>query len=500
MRKDFLYTGVNTKEISFPLGGIGTGSIGLSGNGRLIDWEIFNKPAKGSANGFSHFAVKAENENKLIGARILNSDLLPPYTGSFAQGVLNHFGFGPPRDYLAAIPHFQKCKFKGEYPIASLNFKDEYFPGSVQHEAFNPLIPLNEDDSSIPAAFFLITFQNTTMTELFYTVALCIRNPASVGHAVNKFWKIDGISGIHYTSTEHEKNDVEYGDLCAATDAESVSYQEYLYRGDWFDNLTKYWEDFTKPGLFKNRNYKEESHIRSEGFGKEDYGVIAAHIRVAPGTSKSLRFVLSWSYPNCINYWNESCSCSGKSCLKRGWKNYYATLFSNSSESALYALKNWSRLYSDTLQFKNALFSSTLPNYVLDAVSANISILKSPTLLRLVDGSLYGWEGCHPNSGCCDGSCSHVWNYDYVVPFLFPRLKRSMRDLDFKYNMGNDGSMSFRLQLPIGSERLQFRPCVDGQYGGILQAYREWKISGDSSWIKKHFEAIKKTDRICMVR
>jgi len=52
----FIYEAYNTKEISFPLGGIGTGSIGLGGDGRLKDWEIFNKPNKGSVNGFSYIS------------------------------------------------------------------------------------------------------------------------------------------------------------------------------------------------------------------------------------------------------------------------------------------------------------------------------------------------------------------------------------------------------------------------------------------------------------
>ena len=65
-RDYFLYTGRKTNEISFPLGGIGTGCIGLAGNGRLIDWEIFNKPNKGGLNGFSHFAIKAECDGDLI--------------------------------------------------------------------------------------------------------------------------------------------------------------------------------------------------------------------------------------------------------------------------------------------------------------------------------------------------------------------------------------------------------------------------------------------------
>src|SRR5208283_1140007 len=115
--------------------------------------------------------------------------------------------------------------------------------------------------------------------------------------------------------------------------------------------------------------------------------------------------------------------------------------FKNSAESAKHSLVNWDRLYSDTNKFKQSLFSSTLPSYVLDAVSANISILKSPTCLRLEDGSFYGWEGCFCNSGCCEGSCTHVWNYAYALPFLFPSLERSMRNLDYTYNMREDGKL-----------------------------------------------------------
>ena len=71
---DFIYQGAKTTQISFPLGGIGAGSIGLAGNGRLIDWEIFNRPNKGSVNGFSHFAVRAEADGRVLDARVLHGD------------------------------------------------------------------------------------------------------------------------------------------------------------------------------------------------------------------------------------------------------------------------------------------------------------------------------------------------------------------------------------------------------------------------------------------
>jgi uncharacterized protein (DUF608 family) len=70
MTQSFIYTSAETPRASFPLGGIGTGSIGLSASGRLIDWQIFNRPNKGGFNGYSHFAVKAERDGTVLDTRI----------------------------------------------------------------------------------------------------------------------------------------------------------------------------------------------------------------------------------------------------------------------------------------------------------------------------------------------------------------------------------------------------------------------------------------------
>ena len=80
--------------------------------------------------------------------------------------------------------------------------------------------------------------------------------------------------------------------------------------------------------------------------------------------------------------------------------------------------RNYASLRARTVNFKEALFSSTLPPYVLDAVSANLAILKSPTVLREENGNLWGWEGCFPDNGCCEGSCTHVWNYAQAFPIF----------------------------------------------------------------------------------
>ena len=167
----FIYRGEATREISFPLGGIGTGSIGLSGAGRLIDWEIQNRPAKGITNGLSHFAVRAEQDGKVLDARILNGPYLGNRTGDFPADTSRNFGFGARRDSLAGMPHFRSNSFEGRFPVAHLAFEHPQFPGEVELTAFNPFIPLNDRDSSIPAAMFEITFTNPTEAPITYTAA-----------------------------------------------------------------------------------------------------------------------------------------------------------------------------------------------------------------------------------------------------------------------------------------------------------------------------------------
>ena len=157
-KPDFIYAGEQAREISFPLGGIGTGCIGLGGNGRLIDWEIYNRPNKGSLNGMSHFAVKAEQDGRLLDARVLTGDLKKDLAGQYGGGAGHWqcpgYGFGADFGTMAGFPHFSDCRFKGTFPIAELVFSDPHFPGSVTMTAFNPCIPLDADASGMPAAFF----------------------------------------------------------------------------------------------------------------------------------------------------------------------------------------------------------------------------------------------------------------------------------------------------------------------------------------------------------
>jgi uncharacterized protein (DUF608 family) len=450
----------------------------------LVDWEIYNRPNKGSVNGFSHFAIRAGQAGAVVDARVLHSDLPAPYSGAVQGPAFASFGFGPRRELLAGLPHFRDLLFQGQFPLAELQFIDESFPGKVVLRAFNPFIPLNERDSGIPAAFFEFEVSNTTGSPLDYTLAGVLSNPL-MGDNLHTYSRRGRVHLLQLETNSLPFDDLENGTLCLATDALEADCQRYWFRGMWFDNLEVYWHDWAGEWQIKDRAYDPA------WAGTGNTGMLAVPLHLDAGQTGRVRFVISWSYPNCSNTWNQAaCDCARDLKLPVNWLNYYATQWKAAADSAEYALSEWDRLERETRLFMDVLFSSSLPQAALEAVSANLAVLKSPTVMRLEDGTFYGWEGCHPSRGCCEGSCTHVWNYAQALAFLFPRLERSMRSADYHYNLRPDGGMPFRLQLPLGTCRSDFRPCADGQFGGVLKAYRDWKICGDTRWLRSLWPAI----------
>ena len=469
-----IYKGEKTKNISFPLGGIGTGSIGLAGNGELVDWEIFNRPAKNTRNGYTHFALKATVGEKSE-VRVLHSDTKQNLIGIHLEGHHNGIGFGPHAGTMAGYPHFKEAEFDATFPIAKMEFSEEGFPAVAKLCAFNPFIPHDAKNSSLPVAFFEWEIENTASEGGEFTLAFSVRNPSEVSE--NKI--LDDGRGLFLYSAQKDKEDIEYLDLCAMTDAEDVCVQEYWYRGMWKDGPTTYWKNLAECKRMPVRHYDEA--------GKLDNGTVTASVFLNPKEKKTVRFVLAWNKPNQYNYWREYKDENGKDIT---WKNYYATVFENSEATARYALENFSDLLDKTRKFADALKRSTLPDFVTDAVTANLSVLKSPTVLRLDDGSFWGWEGVTETDGSCEGTCQHVWNYAYAMPYLFPELERTLRENTLKYALRPSGESNFRIALPRGREPFNFRACLDGQMGEVIKWYREWKISGDTDWLRENADKV----------
>lgn len=481
MNQRTVYTKEALREISFPLGGIGTGCIGLSGNGSLIDWEIFGRPNKGGDNGFSHFAIKASKNGKTLDTRVLCADDPTHLSGEYGHG----YGAGKRSVSMQGFPHFRDAVFTGEFPFATVDFIDDSFPGKVTLTAFNPLIPRNDRDSSIPAALIEITVCNTAKDPIDYSIAGTLMNPSE--NSENTFIETE-LGGFLFLSQQKKpQNSADECDLTLGVQGcEGVFCQEYWYRGGWNDGLERYWRNLTECDTLPERKYSAP--------GNRDSGSLEKKLSAAPGETVKARFVIAWNKPYCFNYWSRYTETTEDGEEKDVlWKNYYASLFRDSAETADYVLSHWDKLQQDTLRWHDALFSSSLPQEAVEALASAVSVLKSPTVLRLENGEFYGWEGVWEHDGSCEGTCTHVWNYAYALCFLFPKLERSIRETDFEFNQDENGRMAFRMRLPLGRERSGFRACLDGQMGGVIKTYREWKLCGDDAWLKRLWPRVKKS-------
>ena len=155
------YTGAALKEIAFPLGGIGTGTVSLGGRGQLRDWEIFNRPAKGRDLPLCFFAIWVKPDDGEAVARVLERRLLPPFV---ADRGLSPWA-------VASLPRLQEATFVGSYPMAAVHFHDRVLPVEVELEAFTPFAPLDDRVSGLPVAVFLWRLSNPSDKPVDVTLA-----------------------------------------------------------------------------------------------------------------------------------------------------------------------------------------------------------------------------------------------------------------------------------------------------------------------------------------
>jgi uncharacterized protein (DUF608 family) len=166
-----VYRDKNLDAVAMPIGGIGTGSIWLDGQGRLSIWQIFNNLSEPRIPG-SFFAVRARTGGGEAVTRVLQT----VEEGSLAP--------------MASL------SYEGGYPIARLTFQEPALPVQVSLVAFNPMIPLDTANSSIPGAIFRFTAKNAGSTPAEVDLFASLQNAVGSRGANNIHGvKFDGYGG-----------------------------------------------------------------------------------------------------------------------------------------------------------------------------------------------------------------------------------------------------------------------------------------------------------------
>ncbi|HKX00236.1 MAG TPA: GH116 family glycosyl hydrolase [Bryobacteraceae bacterium] len=489
------FTKAALKEIAFPLGGIGTGTVSLGGRGDLRDWEIFNRPNKGGVLPFTFVSMRLEGgglSKPLI--RVVERQPLPPFTGSD----------GLPRDTALGLPRFPEAVFTGSYPFATVEFLDRKLPVGVSLEAFNPMVPLATAESSLPVALLTYKLHNRAASAVNAALAFSIMNPVGYdgvtrlssrsepffGSNLNEFRTENGASGLYLSSSKYGSDSPGHGSMAVVTEAGDISYRLHWEHGEWWDEFQKWWDEFLARGRFPN-NAGAPSEDKTT-----DYASLASHFTLKPGETRHVTFVLAWHFPNTEIYWRSAGEDFGpvaEAPKPTSLKNQYGTRWPSAWEPAVHALREIESLGTRSRKYRDTLYASTLPGPVIDAVSSQASILRTNTVMVMEGNVTLAFEGCNDHSGCCPMNCTHVYNYEQAMAHLYPDLERSMRETDFHSNLGPDGSMSFRTPVPLRSQSGGSQlPAADGQMGCIMKVYREWMRGAGDEWLRDLWPAVKR--------
>jgi non-lysosomal glucosylceramidase len=475
------HTGRTLARVSCPLGGIGTGGIGLGGRGNLQDWQIFNRADIGNALEYSLPCMYVKAEGIPPYSVVLERRLLPPYD-------LHEEGLGAAN--APGLPRLDEATFLGSFPTSRIEFADAHCPVHVALDAFSPFQPIDADGSGLPCAVLTYEVKNPGHVAADVVVAWALTNPVSpdshksgADGRTNEARTSGALSGLYMTNPSLATDDPMQGSFVLAALSSPGSKTEQLarWRGGsiWHVGPQHFWfEEFSKTGS-----------LGAQVEPSAPVGCISLRQTVAPSATGRFRFLLTWYFPNRTPDRSGWEAPAGEGQVVIG--NWYCTQFKDAWEVAEQVQQRLPVLETGTRAFVDTLQRSTLPDVVKEAASANLSTLVSNTSFRIADGSFQGFEGCGDHAGLGFGTCTHVWNYEVATQFLFPTLARSMRETSFSYAMSADGHMDFRHKLPPSSEHWG-AAAADGQMGQIVKLYFDWMLCGDDEWLRKQWPEAKR--------
>jgi len=147
-----VFTGPELAHIGMPIGGLFAGQLYLGGDGQLWLWDVFNGAAfTGWSGNYSPRPVVKPLEQTF---------------GLVVEG----------KEVPFSTNGFSGITFRGEYPMAFVEYKDPNVPVQIALTAFSPFIPLDVDDSSLPLTVMEYSISNTSPHPVTVTMKGTLEN------------------------------------------------------------------------------------------------------------------------------------------------------------------------------------------------------------------------------------------------------------------------------------------------------------------------------------
>jgi non-lysosomal glucosylceramidase len=424
--------------IGMTVGGIGCGTVYLSGDGRLWIWDIFNQHHEGVVKnqvpipeGFGNIGNN-KNIRERDGANFIDPPRVTDHLNGLDSGFTLTVGG---HDYPMDATGWDSVTFTGRWPIGVVDYASENIPAKVRLEAFSPFIPLDLKSSSLPVTILDYTIENPTNAPVEIQLTGRLNNPAG------QFSKLEAAR-----FTEKIEPDGTIG-------------LQHGLRG----NTPEIRDALDSGTLALSLLGKRVAEVREN--------TVATKATVQPGATVTIRFAIAWHFPN-LN----------PNHLPKGVKRHYINDFKNARDVIAHVAKHQERLAARTRKWVETWNDSTLPQWLLDRTVLTANTLQTQNCLIFDNGRFWAWEGI----GCCPGTCGHVWQYSQGHARLFPEIERTLREItDYGPGLQPDGQIHFRAENNKMS-------AIDSQATYILRTLRDHQLSNDPHYLKRVWEPTKK--------
>ena len=168
-------------HIGMTVGGIGAGTMYLTGDGRLAVWDIFNHHHEGVVagrvpppEGMENIAAAGIMVRERDGANYVRPPTLESHPLPFRQCFALEAG-GRTRSLDAS--GWDAVSFRGDWPVGRVQFSDPQCPVRVRLAAWSPFIPLAVESSTLPVTVMEYELENAGTATVEAVLAATLENP-----------------------------------------------------------------------------------------------------------------------------------------------------------------------------------------------------------------------------------------------------------------------------------------------------------------------------------
>lgn len=468
------------RYIGMPAGGLHAGTVYMGGDGRLWLWQIYNDDREGVDP--KTVAWNDGKKERDIRSRD-GACYVEPAIASNKRVLEQGFAIKLDFDGKTIIKELKEDDwneiiFEATYPIATVHYVDKNLPVEVVLRGGGIFVPLDADDSALPATVFSIHIRNLITKPIKVSVLGWLENGAhkitadktgGIKHnrilegnncrGVFSFFRSDNADAGKQRDAGTTSISCLASDVLVNTNIKPWPVTAQTFTGGRGDAASADPLDILVGGVTVNRTLESTGDLE-------------------------LNFLISWhvNHPlQKLDRLNEVTSGAGY---------YYGKRFKDAAEVTRYIALHFTRLYGQTRLWQDSYYDASLPHWFLERTFLNVGTVATANTYRFADNRFWGWEGVN----ACEGTCTHVWQYAQALGRIFPSLERDTRQrVDLGIALLENGGISFRAEYTT-------RPAIDGQAGTILRFYREHQMSADYTFLKSNWDKIKKTVRFMLAQ